>query len=302
MDRRGRLDHAHTFSDRFTGRFARAGRRAIARLTEFDPPRGVGSLTAATIILASVAYGAIAGGHVGNVAAEFQRTCDALANRSGFRIEQVSLSGEKELSRSTILALAGINENSSLLCLDASATRRTLAGNPWIAEAAVSKLYPGRLQIDIKERSPIALWQKDGRMHVIAADGTVLEEFAGMRYTGLPLVVGEGARIKARDFLTMLARYPLIRSEVEASVLVAQRRWNMRLKGGIDIKLPDEDVEEALQTLVTLDRNKKLLSRDILTVDLRQADRVTIRLSDEAAAARTEAMKPKKPAKKGGAA
>ncbi len=92
----------------------------------------------------------------------------------------------------------------------------------------------------------------------------------------------------------MLARYPLIRTEVEASVLVAQRRWNMRLKGGIDVKLPDDDVEEALQTLVALDRTKKLLSRDILIVDLRQPDRVTVRLSDEAAAVRTEAMKPKK--------
>lgn len=302
MDRRGRFDHAHRFSDRFTGRFARTARRIITRLNEFDPPRGVGSLTAATIILASVTYGAIAGGHVSDIAAEFQRTCDALANRSGFRIEQVSLSGEKELSRSTIMALAGIDETSSLLCLDASATRRTLAGNPWIADAAVSKLYPGRLQIDIKERAPIALWQKDGRMHVIATDGTVLEEFVGLRYSNLPLVVGDGARVKARDFLEMLGRYPLIRNEVEASVLVAQRRWNVRLKGGLDIKLPDEDVEEALQTLVTLDRSKKLLSRDISMVDLRQADRVTVRLSDEAAAARTEAMKPKKPAKKAGAA
>ena len=81
-----------------------------------------------------------------------------------------------------------------------------------------------------------------------------------------------------------------------------QGRLANRTVPGIDVKLPDEDVEEALQTLVTLDRDKKLLSRDILIVDLRQADRVTVRLSDEAAAARTEAMKPKKPARKGGAA
>ena len=32
MDRRGRLAHAHTFSDRFTGRFARASRRVIAHI------------------------------------------------------------------------------------------------------------------------------------------------------------------------------------------------------------------------------------------------------------------------------
>jgi cell division protein FtsQ len=297
MDRRGRLTHSFLH-----GRLARAGRRAIARLTEFDPPRGVGSLTAAALILASVGYGTVAGGHLADIAGEFHRACDAVANRSGLRIESVALTGHKELSRNTVLSLGGITEDSSLLCLDASATRRALAANPWIADATVLKLYPNVLQIDIRERSPLAIWQKHGRMHLIAADGTVLEEFTGLRYTGLPTVVGEGAQREASEFLAMVARYPLLREAVEASVLVAQRRWNMRLKNGIDVKLPDDDVEQALQTLVQLDRDKKLLSRDILVIDLRESDRVTVRLSDEAAAARTEAMKPKKPARKGGAA
>jgi cell division protein FtsQ len=53
---------------------------------------------------------------------------------------------------------------------------------------------------------------------------------------------------------------------------------------------------------VQLDRDKKLLSRDITAVDLRLPDRVTVRLSDEAFAARQEALKDKKAKKKGGAA
>ena len=85
-------------------------------------------------------------------------------------------------------------------------------------------------------------------------------------------------------------------------MLIAQRRWNLRLKSGVDVKLPDSDLEQALQTLVGLDRDKKILSRDIATVDLRLPDRVTVRLSDEAAAARQETLKAKNPKKKGGAA
>ena len=42
--------------------------------------------------------------------------------------------------------------------------------------------------------------------------------------------------------------------------------------------------------LVELDHDKKLLSRDITAVDLRLPDRVTVRLSDEAAQAREEAL------------
>jgi cell division protein FtsQ len=51
--------------------------------------------------------------------------------------------------------------------------------------------------------------------------------------------------------------------------------------------------------LVALDRAKNLITRDIVAIDLRLADRVTVRLSDAAAQARLEALKDKAK-KKGG--
>jgi cell division protein FtsQ len=165
----------------------------------------------------------------------------------------------------------------------------------------VLKLYPDRLQIGITERQPYALWQKDGQLSVIAEDGTVLEPYVARRFTGLPLVVGAGAKQRAKDILALIGHYPEIGASTAAAVLVAQRRWNLRLKNGIDVRLPETGVEAALATLVGLDREKQLLSRDITGIDLRLPDRVTVRLSDEAARAREEALKPKAK-KKGGAA
>ena len=68
------------------------------------------------------------------------------------------------------------------------------------------------------------------------------------------------------------------------------------------MQLPEAEVEQALDTLVKLDRDNKILSRDIATIDLRLPDRVTEGLSDEAAAARLEALKAEAPKKKRGAA
>ena len=110
-----------------------------------------------------------------------------------------------------------------------------------------------------RERLAFALWQKDGRVSVIAADGTVLEPFVEDRYLGLPLVVGRGAERQAKDFLAIVDRYPDIRSLLQASILVAERRWDLRLSNGIDVRLPETDVEAALDRLVELDRDKKLL-------------------------------------------
>ena len=279
-------------------RWPRLLRRWGSSLDTIKVPRGAGSSAAALLLLASVSYGAVVGGHGPQIAENIQNLCDAAANKLGFRISEVALDGEHEVGRDEILMFAGITDRSSLLFLDAARTRARLLANPWILDATVLKLYPDRLRIEIKERQPFALWQKEGHVALIAADGTVLEETVPARFSGLPLVVGKGAEQTARDFLTLVARYPSIAQMNEASVLVAERRWNLHLKGGVEVVLPESEAEQALRTLVDLDHSKKLLSRDISAVDLRLSDRVTVRQSDGAAAAREQALKDAEKAKK----
>ena len=299
-----RVSAAH--SRRRNSRFARLPgyRRLIGRwalkISQVPLPPGVGVVGSTLLLGATLGYGAVAGQHVPAVIDWCKDARDVAANSLGFRIAAISLTGEKEVSREEVLTTAGVTGRASLLFLDADAARTRLLANPWIADASVLKLYPDRLQITITERLAFALWQKDGRVSVIAADGTVLEPFVEDRYLGLPLVVGGGAGRQAKDFLTLLDRYPGIRSQLRASILVAERRWDLRLTNGIDVRLPETGIEAALDRLIQLDRDKKLLSRDITSVDLRLPDRVTVRLSDSAAQARDEALRANIKKKKGG--
>ena len=262
-------------------------------------PRGVGVAAAAVVILASLGYGAVKGDHVASIVAAMKDARDATANAAGFRIVSVALAGNRHVSREEVLAIAGVTGTTSLVFLDVEETRARLKTNPWIADATVLKLYPGELQIGTKEREPFALWQKDGRVSVIADDGTVLEPYVAPRLIELPLVVGRGAETRAKQFLALLDRYPAMRDFVRASVFVGERRWNLRLKNGIDVRLPESDVAPALERLVALDQEKNLITRDIVAIDLRLPDRVTVRLSEAAAQARIDAAKDK-PKKKGG--
>jgi len=262
-----------------------------AALLGFKAPRGAGSSAAALLLLASASYGAVKGDHVPVIVAQLQDICDAAANKAGFGISEIALAGPHDVGREDILALAGITGRSSLLFLDAAHIRARLLANPWIAEATVLKLYPGRLRIEIAERKPFALWQKDGRVALIASDGVVLESSVPRRFAALPQVVGKGAEKAAADFLDLLARHPGIARLVEASVLVAERRWNLHLQGGVEVLLPESDLAHALTALGDLARDRQLLTRDIVAVDLRLKDRVTVRLSDAAASAREEALK-----------
>ena len=118
----------------------------------------------------------------------------------------------------------------------------------------------------------------------------------------LPIVVGEGAQKKVGEVVDALARVPALRDQVRAAIRVAERRWTLKMRNGIDVRLPEGGLDEALLALMDLDREKKLLSRDISIVDLRLPDRVVVRLSDAAADARAQMLKARAKAKKGGPA
>jgi cell division protein FtsQ len=263
-------------------------------------PRRVGITATVLILLGSAGFGVVKGGHLDAFVEALSDTRNALANSAGFRITTVVINGRKQLSQDEVLAVGGVNGRSSLLFLDAATVRDKLKANPWIADATILKLYPGQLQIDIVERKAFALWQQDGRLAVIADDGAVLEPYVSRRFVTLPLVVGKGADTQAKDFLALLDRYPQVRSVTKAAIYVGQRRWNLRLKDGLDIRLPENDVGNALAALSRLDKEEKLFSRDITAVDMRLPDRLTVQLSEDAAKAREELFKDKKTKKKAG--
>jgi len=274
--------------------------RAILWLERYTPRRAVLTLTLATL-LGSAVLGIFKGGHVDAVLTQLADGRNALANSAGFRITSVVINGRKQLSQDEVLGIGGVNGRSSLLFLDAVTVRDKLKSNPWIAEATVLKFYPGQLQIDLVERTAFAVWQQGGRLSVIADDGAVLEPYVARRFMSLPLVVGKGAETRARDFLALLARYPQVHGVTKAAIFVGERRWNLRLKDGLDIRLPENDVGNALAALSKMDKDDKLFSRDIVAVDMRLPDRLTVQLSEDAAKAREELFKDKKKKKAGDA-
>lgn len=299
MDRGGRLFGPVTRRRKPAGPGDFAVSRSFSRnLDELDRklPRGAELLLLALLFSAIGVYGATRGD-------ELQRSLhdlgDVAANAAGFDLQTVEVSGARQITRDEVLAAAGITPSTSLLLVDAEATRARLKQNPWIAEATVRKLYPGRLEISIEERVAFAIWQRGGKLSVIARDGTVIGADARALLRDYPLVVGMGAEKRAADFLALVARVPEIQSEFAAAVLVAERRWNIRLKNGVDVRLPEQNAEAALAKLVAFDRETRILSRDVAAIDLRIADRITVRPSADAAEARAAALKTRLPKRAG---
>ncbi len=234
-------------------------------------------------LAASFLYGAYVGNQFDQVKRSLRLGAAGLSGLVGLTVETVTLTGRTRASDAEVLAALGIERGDSMLKFDTQRTRARLEKIGWINKASVYRLFPNTVLIDIEERKPFAIWQRGGRLSIIDEKGVALGALRVQDYGYLPLVVGYGAQDKAQKLYTQIAAYPGIKSLVRAAVRVADRRWNLRLLNGITINLPETGVPEALAQLAKLDEDNGLLSRDIVLVDFRIVDRVTIRLSDAAA-------------------
>ena len=260
---------------------------------------GTGACLSLSLLAAVGGYGAVKGGHYAAFVAAQGQPADLVAKALGFSIKSVTISGERELKEQDLLTLAGIGPRNSLLFLDVAKIRERLQQLPLVKEASVTKLYPDRLLIEIEERQPFALWQCDGKVLIVAADGVPVAAMRDQRFIHLPLVVGAGANEKLSQYLALLDTAGDLRERIVAGVLVAKRRWTLKTANGIEILLPETEPEAALARLVELQQTSHILDKDLISLDLRQPSRLVARLTEEAAAERAETL-PRKSKAKGG--
>jgi len=237
--------------------------------------------------------GCVLGGQYNAFRDQYGEPHHALARALGLGIERVVISGIAQLTEAEVLAAAGISSKVSLAFLNVGEARGRLERTPLIQSASVRKLYPNELVVTLVERQPYALWQRNGELFIIAADGTVIDLMQDDRFASLPLVVGDDANARTKDYLALLEAAGPLKSRVRAGTLVSGRRWTLKMQNGIDVRLPELGAADALARLVKLEREQKILDKDVIAIDLRMSDRVVVRLTEEAAATRAETLKKK---------
>ncbi len=291
-----RLDVYRPASRFLPFRRRRRARALLGRAFAYAGRRGAGLLLAVLLFAGVGVYGGLLGGGFERLVAEHGAPGDIAAKAVGFGVTQVTISGQRSLSPADVLAAADITDRNSLLFLDAGAVRERLMEDPLIRDARVRKLYPGQLVLEIVERDAFALWQNDGQVFVIASDGKPIDVLRDERLVHLPFVVGEGANERVGEFQRIMDAAGDFKSRIRAGVLVTHRRWNLKLTNGVDVKLPEQDPEAAIAALARLSREQKIIEKDILSIDMRVSGRMVARLTEEAGAARAEALakKPKR--------
>jgi cell division protein FtsQ len=193
-------------------------------------------------------------------------------------VHAVTLEGRSETAQNEIARMLGIKRGDLMLYVDVDEARARIEALPWVKSAEVRRVWPDRIQVRIVERSPVAVWQKNGAKTVIDIDGHPIVGEDPERFASLPLVVGDGAESAVASLLQLVATQPNLKSRLKIAVRVGERRWDLQLDNAVEVRLPEEGAEAALAELVRLEREQNILSRDIKAIDLRYPDRFIVKL------------------------
>lgn len=208
----------------------------------------------------------------------FARTADATAASAGFAIGEIEVTGVSDARAEEVREIVVPEGRHSILSLDPAEVKARVESLDWVAGARVRRLWPTTIEIEVERRQAYARWQEDGEISVIDYNGERLLAERAADHADLPLVIGPGAGPAAEQLLIMLEDLPQLRERLHALVRVGERRWNVELKSGTIIALPEEGAAHALERLEALHVQHALLDRPVSALDMRAPGRLAVRV------------------------
>lgn len=233
------------------------------------------------VLLGVIALVLWAGGYFAMLGAAADRAAGKAAVAAGLEVRRVLLKGAHQTAHDEISEALGPLVGASILQVSLADAKARIEEIGWVRAAAVTRLYPDTISISIRERAPAAVWQINGDLHLVDGEGALIREVGAYEYSNLPLIVGAGAPEAAAGILKALGAEEELAGRAYALVRVGDRRWNMRLRNNIDVKLPEENYAEAIADLALLHAAQGTLDQKIEYIDLRDKERMVIRKRGE---------------------
>ena len=198
-----------------------------------------------------------------------------ISNQTDLGLKEIHVQGRENVSTELLLKTVNLKKGTPLLSVNIKEVQTKLNNIGWIKSSIVERKLPNTLLIKLKEYRPLALLQKNNEHYLISTDGSIITRSYG-QFSNLPVIIGDDAEKYASLMLKSLGSEPKLFHQVWAISFISKRRWNVFLRSGLIIKLPEINPEEAWAKLAELNRTNAIISREIHTIDLRSPNNLII--------------------------
>lgn len=190
------------------------------------------------------------------------------------RVRNISISSDaRDQNLSAIAAATSIAPNTPVKSVDLDTLKTRISAVPGVKDCAVRRLPNGNIIIRTNMHHTVALWTDGENYFPLSADGTIVNTPTNAR--NIADVVFRGPVPNDISEITRAA-HNLV-GNIDYMEWIENRRWNIHTTGGITVMLPETNPESAINTLMTLNTNHRILGKAIKVIDMRDDARILVK-------------------------
>lgn len=174
---------------------------------------------------------------------------------------------------SDLISATSIIPGTPSYSIDLDAMNQRIKGVPGIKDSAVRRMPNGNIYVRVSTHRAIALWTDGENYFPLSADGTIVNRPTTTKTE--QHIVFRGNLPNDINDITKIAQS--LADDIEYIEWIENRRWNFITNTGIKIMLPEANPASAVSYLLTLNKNHKILAKNVTIIDMRDDARILIK-------------------------
>ena len=196
------------------------------------------------------------------------------SNYIGMVLNDVYLSGRKYEKKENIIAILNINVGDSIFSLDIEMLRKRINSLAWVKDSKVNLKPLGQLDIVLFEYIPFGVLKDKEYHYLINNEGIKFKTIEYLEFSNLFRLYGEGVIIAIKELPPIIKKLEQLNLEITKIERVNSRRWNIFIKQGFYIKLPNMSPENSIDNLYPLNN---IDYNNLYSIDLRIDNRISLK-------------------------
>ncbi len=189
-----------------------------------------------------------------------------------FKVNKIIITGLNEESNYELYENLNFLRNNNLLFLSKNKIKDILSSNSLVEKYFIFKRYPSTLDIKIHQTKFLAKMIKDNENFYLGSNGKLTKIIDPS--IDLPIIFGDFSNQSFFELKKAIDQTKFEYDEIKRLFFFKSGRWDIEMKKGLLIKLPQNEIQNSLKLAISFLSNS--LKNDISLIDLRQNNQIIV--------------------------
>ncbi|MCH2545192.1 MAG: FtsQ-type POTRA domain-containing protein [Alphaproteobacteria bacterium] len=212
---------------------------------------------------------------------QFNSIIENYSDKYQYSLLVVNINGLNNINEDEILNLIKPYKDSSIFLIPIKKIAKKISQNNWVKSINIQSNYKDTIEINIDESKPIGIYTTGIQNILFSDDLKILENIANNEKRFSALIKFEGKN-SMHESIKLIDSFPDdFQQYVDKAFLINQRRWDLELKNSILLKLPENNIKEALENYKKIYinfSNEELI--EIESIDLRMKQKIILKYKE----------------------